>query len=189
MAHQQDDHATLNSYAQALMELADARGVTDSVAADVAAIRRIIEADPTLGKYFSDPSISHTERAGKLASTFDGKVDGVLAGFLKLLNAKGRLGHFAGIAKAFEHLLSVRRGEADVELTVPQAMSDTELEDVRVQISMKIGKHARITQKIDESIIGGLVLKIGDKLIDGSVKSQLQSLKAKMLTASSGAVG
>lgn len=183
MASQQDDHATLTSYAQALLELADARGATDSVAGDVAAIRGIIEADPTLGKYFGDPSISHTERAGKLASTFDGKVDAVLVGFLKLLNAKGRLGSFSGIARAFDQLLSTRRGEAEVEVTVPEAMSDSELETVRVQISEKIGKHARITQKVDESIIGGLVLKIGDKLIDGSVKTQLESMKRRLVAA------
>ena len=183
MANAQDDHATFNSYAQALLELSDARGVTDQVAGDIQAIAGVIHADPALGKYFSDPSISHTERNGKLESAFQGKTADVLVGFIKLLNAKGRLGDFGAIAAAFKHLLDARSGKVDVEVTVAQKLNDAELENVRVEISKKIGKHAQVTQKIDDSIIGGLVLKIGDKLIDGSVKSQLETLKRRLIAA------
>ncbi|MGC4032275.1 MAG: ATP synthase F1 subunit delta [Tepidisphaeraceae bacterium] len=179
----QDDQATHLSYAQALLELADSRGVTDQVAGDLKAIAEAVAGDASLKKYFADPSVSHTERADKIGRVFGGQTAEVLVGFLKLLNAKGRLGELSGIAKAFADLLSERAGEQAVEVIVPQALSDSELEDVRVQISTKIGKHARITQKVDESIIGGLVLKIGDKLIDGSVKSQLESMKRRLVAA------
>ena len=183
MAHAQDDQATLNSYAQALLELADVRGATDQVAADLKDISGIIDAEPMLGKYLGDPSISHVQRNEKLDRVFSGKTADVLVGFLKLLNAKGKLASIHGIAKAFQHLLDLRQGNQDVEITVPHALGDQELEDVRVEISKKIGKHAQITQKIDESIIGGLIMKIGDKLIDGSVKSQLESMKRRLIAA------
>lgn len=183
MANAQDDHATFNSYAQALLELSDQRGVTEQVAGDVQTIAQVIHADPTLGKYFNDPSISHTERQGKLEAAFAGKTADVLVGFIKLLNAKGRLGHFQQIAAAFKHLIDVRSGKVDVEVTVAHKLDDAELENVRAEISRKIGKTAQITQKVDDSIIGGLVLKIGDKLIDGSVKSQLETLKRRLIAA------
>ncbi|HEX8323055.1 MAG TPA: ATP synthase F1 subunit delta [Tepidisphaeraceae bacterium] len=183
MARNNDDHATLDSYAQALLQLSDARGVTDQVAGDVREISAMIDRDPVLAKYLSDPSISHVERGDKLDRTFSGKTPEVLVGFLKLLNAKGRLNNFGGIAKAFQHLLDLRAGQQDVEVTVAQALNPQELEDVRIEISKKIGKHAQVTQKVDESIIGGLVLKIGDKLIDGSVKTQLETMKRKLIAA------
>ena len=183
MANAQDDQATLNSYAQALLELADARGATDQVAVDLHDISGVIDTQPTLGKYLGDPSISHVQRNEKLDRVFSGKTADVLVGFLKLLNAKGKLASIHGIAKSFQHLLDLRQGNQDVELTVPQRLGDQELEAVRVEISRKIGKHARITQKVDESIIGGLVLKIGDRLIDGSVKSQLESMKHRLIAA------
>jgi F-type H+-transporting ATPase subunit delta len=183
MANAQDDHATHISYAQALLELADQRGVTDQVAEDAQTIAQVIGADPMLSRYFNDPSISHVERNGKLESSFHGKTADVLVGFLKLLNAKGRLGQFGAIAAAFKHLLDQRSGRVAVEVTVAQQLNDSELEDVRQKISEKLGKHALVTQKVDDSIIGGLVLKIGDKLIDGSVKSQLEQLKRRLVAA------
>lgn len=183
MANNQDDSATLNSYAHALLELSDARGVTDQVAGDVRDISTMIDNDPMLAKYLSDPSISHVQRRDKLDRTFNGKTADVLVGFLKLLNAKGKLGSFGGIAKAFKALLDERAGNQNVEVTVAQPLSESELEDVRIEISKKIGRHAQITQKVDESIIGGLVLKIGDKLIDGSVKTQLETMKRRLIAA------
>ena len=183
MANPQEDQATLTSYAQALLELSDARGVTDQVAGDLHEISKMIDENPMLGKYLADPSVSHVARNEKLERVFSGQTAEVLVSFLKLLNAKGRLSNIHGIAKAFRHLLDVRQGNEDVEVTVAQRLNDRELEDVRIEISKKIGKHAKITQKVDESIIGGLVLRIGDRLIDGSVKTQLESLKHRLIAA------
>lgn len=180
---QKEDHATLASYATALLELADARGATDQIAGDLKEIAALIDRDPALKQYMSDPSVSHTDRGDKIARTFGGQTNETLVAFLKLLNAKGKLGSLGGIAKAFQDLLDVRAGNQHVEVTVAQALTQDELENVRVEISRKIGKHAQITQKVDESIIGGLVLKIGDKLIDGSVKTQLETMKRRLVAA------
>jgi F-type H+-transporting ATPase subunit delta len=183
MATELEDQATLTSYAQALLELADSRQQTDAIAGDVQAIAQVLRDDASLQKYFADPSIGHAERSAKLEHAFNGKTSELLVSFLKLLNAKDRLGQFGGIAQAFQVLLDQRSGNQPVEITVPAALSEQELEDVRIQISTKIGKHARLTQKVDESIIGGLILKIGDKLIDGSVKSQLEQMKHRLVAA------
>jgi F-type H+-transporting ATPase subunit delta len=180
---QQDQTATHTSYAQALLELADSRGITQQVTDDVAGIAQLIEQDATFGQYLSDPSISSTEREGVIDRTFGGRTDGVVIAFLKLLNTRNRLGEFPGIAKAFKKLLDARSGNVNVEVTVAQTLPPDELENVRQQISHKLGKNAVVTQKVDESIIGGLVLKIGDSLIDGSVKAQLETLKRKMIAA------
>lgn len=179
----QDETATLASYAQAILELGDARGIAQQVADDVLAIAEVIKQNPTFGKYLADPSVSAAEREGVIERTFGGRTEGVVIAFLKLLNARNRLGQLPEIAKALKALLDARSGNVNVEVTVAQTLPDNELEDVRQQISRKLGKNAVVTQKVDESIIGGLVLKIGDSLIDGSVKTQLQTLKRKMIAA------
>jgi F-type H+-transporting ATPase subunit delta len=178
-----DNEATLTSYAEALLELADARGQTDAVAADVAGVAEVVNADPAFAKYLADPTVKRHEREQTLATVFEGKINGLLLAFLQVLSSKNHLAHFPGIAGAFKKLLDVRSGKVAVEVTVAKELSAGELEDVRQQISQKLNKDAQITQKIDESIIGGLVLKIGDKLIDGSVKSQLDSIKSRMIAA------
>jgi F-type H+-transporting ATPase subunit delta len=183
MAQHEEDKATLNSYAQALLELADARQLTTQVAEDVQGVAQMIEQDPTFRQYMNDPSVARSERSQTLENVFGSRVPSILSSFLKLLDVRGKLGSFPAIAKAFKELMDKRSGNIEVEITVPQALNDHELHDVRNQISHKLGKNASVTQKVDESIIGGMVLRIGDSLIDGSVKSQLETLKRRMIAA------
>ncbi len=180
---QQDQTATLTSYAQALLELADARQITPAVGDDLASIAQLIGEDATFGKYLADPTVGVAEREGVIERTFGGRVDGLLLSFLKLLNSRNRLGELPGVARAFKTLLDARSGNANVQVTVSQSLPPDELEAVRQQISSKIGKNAVVTQTVDESIIGGLILRIGDSLIDGSVKTQLETLKRRMIAA------
>ena len=183
MANIHDDESMLTSYAEALLELADARGQTEAIAADVAGVGEVINGDAAFTKYLGDPTVGRHAREKTLADVFEGKVSGLLLAFLQVLSSKNHLAHFPGIAKAFKTLLDTRAGKLNVEVTVASALSPEALEDVRQQISAKLSKDAQITQKVDESIIGGLVLKIGDKLIDGSVKSQLETIKSRMIAA------
>jgi F-type H+-transporting ATPase subunit delta len=181
--HNSEDKATLNSYAQALLDLADARGVTTQVAEDVQGIAQMIEQDPAFRQYMNDPSVSRTGRAEALDRVFGPRVPGILSSFLKLLDARQKLSSFPAMAAAFKELLDKRSGNIEVEITVPHALNDGELHDVRNQISHKLGKNASVKQKVDESIIGGMVLRIGDSLIDGSVKTQLETIKRRMIAA------
>jgi F-type H+-transporting ATPase subunit delta len=183
MAHTNEDHATLTSYAQALLELADARGVTDAVADDVAKIGTLIEQDRSFAEYVADPSVGHVDRDARLSRVFEGQAQPLTLSYLKMLSAKGRLHSFRGIAAAFKQLLDTRAGRIDVNVTVPQQLSSDELENVRHQIATRLSKDVTIHQHIDESIIGGLIVRIGDTLIDGSVKSQLETLKRRMIAA------
>lgn len=180
----QENNATFISYAQALLELADARGQTSQVAEEVAQVAGIFNDNKTFRTYAGDPSVSVVEREHKLQSIFGGQVSATLLSTMKVLNLKGRLVDFPGIAAAFKKVLDDRAGKIDVAVTVAQPLTDHELEDVRQRVSSALKKDARVTQQVDNSIIGGLILRIGDRLIDGSVKSQLNSIKQKLLAAS-----
>ncbi|MBC7784580.1 MAG: ATP synthase F1 subunit delta [Burkholderiales bacterium] len=183
MSTTQDDKATLTSYARAILDLGDARGTTNELAEEIQGVAEVIRGDATFARYLGDPSVGSAKRADLIDAVFGGSLSGVLVAFLKLLNSKNRLGTFPGVAVAFKELLDARSGNVEVSVTVPQALSDAELEDVRRQISTKLGKNAVVKQEVDESIIGGLILKIGDSMIDGSVKTQLETLKRRLVAA------
>jgi F-type H+-transporting ATPase subunit delta len=99
------------------------------------------------------------------------------------MNAKDRLGYLAHLTHAYAVLLEIKLGKIDVDVTVATALDPAALEEVRRLVSAALNKDAVVHQKVDESILGGLVLKVGDKLIDGSAKGQLEQLKRKLLVA------
>ena len=181
MANASTNAATLESYAQALLELADSRGVIDQTAEDVAGIAQVIQGDATFAQYLADPSVGHAERDALIDRVFAGRTSELLVAYLKLVNTKDRLGEFPGIAKAFKDLLDKRAGNITVDVTVAQALEPDALENVRQQLSGKLNKNVSVNQKVDDSIIGGVILKIGDSLIDGSVKAQLQAMKKRLM--------
>ncbi len=107
---------------------------------------------------------------------------------LGVLNEKGRLGLLGEISRAFDLLLDEKWNKVDVDVYVAQPLEGWQFDQVRQRVSDALGKEAIIHQHVDESIIGGLVLKVKDKLIDVSVKSQLSAIRTKLLAGRQRAV-
>src|SRR5439155_23633582 len=103
--------------------------------------------------------------------------------FLGVLNEKGRLKLFVQIADAYDALLDEQFGKIEVDVTVAQKLSNDQLEEVRKRVSTALKKDAVVHQYVDESIIGGLILRVQDKLIDASVKTQIAALREQLLSA------
>ena len=105
----------------------------------------------------------------------------LVANFLHVMNGHGRTAILGEVAAAYQFLLDQLLGKVEVDVTVARALSDEQLEQVRQKVGQALNKNAVVRQKVDDSIIGGLVLKVGDKLIDASVRSQLQGIKRQLL--------
>jgi F-type H+-transporting ATPase subunit delta len=167
------------SYAQALLELAD--GEAEAVGDEVAELRQIVESNPTFTAFLADPSIGEVERAGVLERAFKGRVSQLLWNFLGVLNVKNRLGHLTQIAGAYKHLLDEKLGNVEVDLMVAQPLSEEQLLDARQKISAALGKNAVVHAHVDDSIIGGVIVRVEDKLLDASVRYQLQAMREQLL--------
>jgi F-type H+-transporting ATPase subunit delta len=102
-----------------------------------------------------------------------------------VLNQKNRLGSLKELADAYDALLRQQQGKIEVDVTVAHKLTSEQLEEVRKQVSAALKKEAIVHQYVDDSIIGGLVLRVQDKLIDASVKSQLAAMKHQLLAAHS----
>ena len=167
------------SYAQALLELAGDDAV--QIGDELTDLRQIVDENPTFQKFLADPSIGDTERNGLLERTFKGKVSQLVWNFLGVLNAKNRLGRLADIAGAYHTRLDEKLGKVEVTLTVAQPLTDEQLINAQQQISTALGKDAIIHSHVDESIIGGMIVRVKDKLLDASVRYQLQAMKEQLL--------
>lgn len=172
------------AFAQALLELADERKQVDAVAAELAGLGKAVSETPSLAKFFSNPSIKDAEREGVLNRALLPQVSPLVGSFLKLLLAKGKLGELGAVATAFQGLMDKRQGKVNVDVTVTKPLGPQELELVRQRISTAIQKEAVIKQHVDDSILGGIIIRVGDKLIDGSVKAQLKTIEKKLLATS-----
>ena len=171
------------AYAQSLLELANEQNQAEAVAGELAALKQLVEENPSFAEVLTNPSVSIEERARLLASLFRGKASPLMFNTLGVLNEKNRLGLIAQIARGYDDLLREQLGKVEVDITVAHKLSPERLENARRQIGTALGRDAVIRQHVDESVIGGAVLRVGDKLIDASVRYQLKAMKEQLLAA------
>jgi F-type H+-transporting ATPase subunit delta len=171
------------NYARSLLELAGEKQQAEPVGQELSEIRQIVVENPTFGSFLADPAIGEIERGETLRRIFEGRVSPLVMNFMQVLNSKGRLGNLVSIADAYDELLDELLGKVEVDVTVAQRLGSDQLEDVRRKVSAALKKDAVLHQYVDESIIGGMILRVQDQLIDGSVKAQLTAMKQKLLDA------
>lgn len=169
------------TYAQALLELANERGATEALANEVDGLQQVLAENPPFVEFLKSPGISNEERSSTLSRIFGGRVNVLLSRFLHLMSERGRLGQLPEVLEAFEYLLDQQLGKVEVDVIVAQRLSDAELEDVRRRVSKALGKDAVVHQYVDEAIIGGIVLRVGDQVVDASVRRQLEAMRQRLL--------
>jgi F-type H+-transporting ATPase subunit delta len=170
-------------YARALLELANKDGQAEPVREELKGLAEVLNTSAPFAAAIADPGVSEATRHDLLTKAFAGRVSPLMLNFLGLVNSKGRLGLLREIIEAYDDLLEEQLGNVEVDVTVAQRLSGDQLETVRQRVSTAIGRNAVVHQYVDESIIGGLVLRVQDKLIDASVKHQLETIRRQMLQA------
>lgn len=171
------------AYAGSLLELAEETGSADSIGAELQSLGQMLKDNPTFNQYFADPGISGEEKGRTVHTAFTGRASPLLLKFLGVLNLKNKLSLLGEIAAAYTALLDEKHGKIEVDVTTARPLDAAGIEEVRQLVNKALNKNAVIHASVDESLIGGLVLKVGDQMIDGSVKTQLQSLQRKLLVA------
>ena len=184
MATRTQYSASALAYAKSLLELANERNEAESINADLQALHEALESDPAFNEFLANPSVSTGDRAKVLKHTLEGRSSQLLRNFVGVLGANGRLGLLSEAAEAYDHLLGEQLGKIEVDVIVAQRLAPDQLEQVRQKVSAALRKDAVLHQYVDESIIGGLILRVQDQLIDGSVKHQLEAMRQKLKAAS-----
>ena len=177
-----------DAYAKALFKLAEEQNVLPAVGEELDQIARFVEEHKDLAGLFAHPTIDVRERSGTIQKLFRDRVSTVTLNFLLVLNRKGRLGYLQAIRAAFDKLAKAKRGEVDVEVHTARPLNAGQLDQVAARVSKFIGKKAVLHQHVDPKLIGGLKVRIGDRLIDASVAAQLRKLSRQLDTAGHDAV-
>jgi F-type H+-transporting ATPase subunit delta len=176
-------HASLTAftYAQSILELANEQKQAEAIGQELAALKQIIDQNPTIREVFTNPAISADERDQLLQRVFKNKIAPLLFNTLGVLNQHNRLGLISQIAQAYEDLLEKQLGKVEVDLTVAQKLDQNQLDEAKRRISEALGRDAIVHLYVDDGIIGGMIMRVGDKLIDSSVRYQLAAMKKQLL--------
>lgn len=168
-------------YATALFELATEGKAVETVSADLASFRKAMEAAPDLARLVKSPVFSREDQAKALKAVLAKMGLGDLATrFLLLLASKRRLFAFTAIARAYESLVAKSRGETEAEVTSARPLATNELSELRTVLKTRLGREPRLTAKVDPALLGGLVVKVGSRMIDSSLRTKLTGLRAVM---------
>ncbi|MCI4666492.1 MAG: F0F1 ATP synthase subunit delta [Neomegalonema sp.] len=168
-------------YASALFELTEEQGATDDVLQDAAALKAALTESADLRAALVDPSISRIE-LGKAVDAVSAQMHlkKLTANLLGLMAANRRLAHLPATLDAYAAMAAEKRGETTVEVTSAQPMSDAQRESLAAALSSAIGKTVHIQTAVKADLIGGLIVRIGSKMIDASIASKLSQLQHAM---------
>ena len=168
-------------YATSLLEVCDKQGgvaLAESCSTELAALAEMIRADKRFAEFLKTPIIGNKVRRDALDRAIKGRVSDLVYRFVMVVAAHGRSGRLADIADAFDGLLQARLGRVEVDMfTVNGQASADVVATVKGGVKEAFGKDAVIHQYADPNMIGGVKLRIGDQLIDGSVETQLRNMR------------
>jgi F-type H+-transporting ATPase subunit delta len=172
-------------YARSVMELAAQTGEArvDEIGDELSQIGRLLRDQPMLGRLLLHPTINIEKHQRIIRTIFRGRVTDLTCNLLQVLRKKGRLDQLGSIIASYRNLLKTRRGEVDVDVTSAKPLDAETLAAITRQLAASLGSTPTLHARVDEKIIGGLKIRIGDQLLDGSVATQLARIKRRLAEA------
>ena len=169
-------------YAQALYQLALEQGSTDKVAADLTSFAAMIAESADLARLVRSPVFSSQEQVKALDALFArASLTGIAANFIKLVATKRRLFAIGDMMVNYARLHDAARGVTRADVTVAEPLSAVHLEALKsALLQVTGGKSVDVAVKVDPEIVGGIVVKLGSRMIDDSLKTKLNSIRTRM---------
>ncbi|HEY2444501.1 MAG TPA: F0F1 ATP synthase subunit delta [Rhizomicrobium sp.] len=168
-------------YATALFELAMEERSVETVARDLSTIKSLLAESSDLMLLVRAPVFTAEEqKQGMEAVLRRTEAAPLTIRFVLTLARKRRLFALSDIISAFEAQLARQKGEIDAEVASARPLSDAEAADLKRVLKEKLGRDARLSQRVDPDLLGGLVVKVGSRMIDSSLRTKLEGLRAAM---------
>jgi F-type H+-transporting ATPase subunit delta len=171
------------TYARALFQSAKEADRLTRVHEDMTDFVAAVEQVPELASLLENPEVDRSAKAGVLEELL-ADADELTRSFLLLLVEKGRIGELREIARALDSLVAAEERRLEVELTTAVELSDDEARELVAQIERAAGRKVEATRRVDPDLIGGVVLQIGSRRVDASVRGRFERLRRELLTRS-----
>jgi F-type H+-transporting ATPase subunit delta len=178
--------ALASTYARSMFDLASAAGGQAKISEVAGELEQIVELareNKSLREFIASPIIDAQRREASLKSIFANRVTDLTLRFLLVLNSNGRLSRLESIASAFDALVQEHFGRIEVDVYTAAPMGREQLDDLGKHIREAIGKETVLHPYTEASMIGGVKLRIGDQLIDGSIATRLKRMKRDLQQA------
>lgn len=173
--------ASARRYAEAVFGIADESNTLDAWSRDLRALADLA-GDRDAAALLASNRVPRAEKMRLLTAAFEGSISPLAMNLVRLLEDRGKLALAPEIQQAFQEMADDRRGIAHAVVTTAVPLSDDERLAVEQRLSQLTGKQVDVTPVVDPGIMGGVIARIGDHLIDGSTRSRLLALKRRIRT-------
>ena len=171
-------------YATALFEIAEESGALDQVEGALGQMKDALAASPELAQLIKSPIVSREDQGNAMAAVCNAMgVGAPVSSAIGLMASNRRLFALPEVISGFNELLAKKRGVENAEVTSAKPLTDAQRSALEAAIKDKVGADVALSVTVDESLIGGLVVKVGSKMIDSSIRTKLASLKTAMREA------
>lgn len=168
-------------YATALFELALEGKSLDKISKELKKIQALLEGSSDLDRLVKSPVFSTDEQMRALSAVLKKvKISSLTMNFVGLITSNRRLFAIQDMIKAFGMLLAQHRGEITAEVTSATKLSTKQVNVVKSELKAVVGRDVKLDARVDASLLGGLIVKVGSRMVDNSLKTKLDSLKIAM---------
>ncbi len=171
-------------YAHALFLVAEKRKEVPGTLEDLRGVLAVVDADPRVGRFFRSPLVRLEDKRRLLQAGLDARVRPWVREFVDLLLRKQRVGMFRGCVAEFEALVERWQGIQRAEVVSAVPLTDEESKRLHGQLERLTGKSIKLAARVDASVVGGLYVRIGDRVIDRTVKSLLEAVENRLFEVS-----
>ena len=172
--------AVARVYSTAMLELAQDKGEADSLRKELLDLVAYLDRSPDFDSFLARPTVDVAARCASIEKAFRGRASDLLVDALQVLNRKERLGLLRAIAETYRLAHQEMRGLIDVHVVTAAPLTKKSREKLKEITTDYTGKQARLVETVDESIIGGMIVRVGDEKFDTSVSSRLKRLGASL---------
>ena len=169
-------------YAQALFEIATEKKALDAMEEELKGVLAAIEGERDIQKILCHPQITAAEKQEVLKKIFEGRISETVQIFLYLLVDNHRETYLGEIVAEFINMANAARNMVEAEVISVQELSEAHKKELAQVLNRLAGKEVSPEYKVDSSLLGGMVVRIGDKVIDGSVRNKLKTLKQHLVS-------
>ena len=167
-------------YGQSLYDLAAEEGLSEEILKQMEAVQAIFKENPDYITLLLEPSIPRRERLGLLEEAFKGQVHPYLQNFLMILLENSLLRGFSACCRTYRESYNKDHGIEEATVTSAVALTEAQVKSLKSELEAISGKTVILRQKVDSSVLGGLRVEIGGRLLDGTVMGRLADLRKKV---------
>ncbi len=175
------NQAVAYRYAKSLIELAEEKGATDKIQADMQLFDQVCNENRAFELALKSPVVKHLKKLEILRSIFKGKVDPITMSIFEIITNKNRESILPDLATEFLRQYDEYKNNLVAELTTASELTDSQRKEFTKIVADATGKNVRLKEKVKEDLIGGYILKVGDRQIDTTVKKRLNDLKVTFM--------